>query len=129
MEQTTIDSAIYEKYIAPTKSERRRFIGIEIEMPVVNSSHGYSASELQRLFARKELPDFVDKEQLKTVLRQILDISSDGLKQRGKNEEIFLKPLYERADTLSNPAKDMLDGIENGETMEDYIKIFALAQR
>ena len=32
----TIRNAIYEKYIAPTKAERPGFIGVEIEMPVVN---------------------------------------------------------------------------------------------
>lgn len=36
MEQQTIDNLIYEKYIAPTKTKTKRFIGIEIEMPVVN---------------------------------------------------------------------------------------------
>ncbi|MGN1116369.1 MAG: glutamylcysteine synthetase, partial [Candidatus Ornithomonoglobus sp.] len=36
MEQSVIDKAIYEKYITPTKSKTKRFIGIEIEMPVVN---------------------------------------------------------------------------------------------
>ena len=32
----TIRKAIYEKYIAPTKAERPDYIGVEIEMPVVN---------------------------------------------------------------------------------------------
>ena len=36
IKQSEIDSAIYEKYILPTKSKSRRFIGIEIEMPIVN---------------------------------------------------------------------------------------------
>lgn len=36
MEQSVIDNAVYEKYITPTKSKTKRFIGIEIEMPVVN---------------------------------------------------------------------------------------------
>ncbi|MGN1115822.1 MAG: glutamylcysteine synthetase, partial [Candidatus Ornithomonoglobus sp.] len=89
-------------------------------------SHGYSASELQRLFSRKALPDFVDKEKLVQVLLRILDLSAAGLKQRGMNEEVFLEPLYERARTLSNPAKKMLDGIEQGKTLEYYIKEYSL---
>ena len=31
-----IRQAIYDKYIAPTKKERFDYIGVEIEMPVVN---------------------------------------------------------------------------------------------
>lgn len=187
VKQSTIDRAIYEKYIAPTKSERGRFVGIEIEphiedlehlrtfkfedltyrgtiefrsvctQPISDSMsvaafhvgllerveelrellysdnviypHGYSASELQRLFAKRELPDFADGKRLKAILHQILDIASDGLKQRGKDEEIFLNPLYERASALSNPAKSMLCGMENGRAAEDYIRLYSLAQR
>ena len=33
-----IRQAIYDKYIAPTKKERPDYIGVEIEMPVVNLS-------------------------------------------------------------------------------------------
>lgn len=38
MIQSEIDNAIYEKYIKPTKADRERYAGIEIEMPVVNLS-------------------------------------------------------------------------------------------
>ena len=31
-----IRNAIYDKYIAPTKKKRPDYIGVEIEMPVVN---------------------------------------------------------------------------------------------
>ena len=31
-----IRQAIYDKYIAPTKEERPDYIGVEIEMPLVN---------------------------------------------------------------------------------------------
>ena len=92
-------------------------------------SHGYSASELQRRFAKKVLPDFVDKEKLVQVLLRMLDLSAAGLNQRGMNEEIFLTPLYERARALSNPAKDMLLGIENGFSPEHYIKEYSRLKR
>ena len=36
MNQEAIDKAIYDKYILPTKGKAKKFIGIEIEMPVVN---------------------------------------------------------------------------------------------
>ena len=32
----TLRQAIYEKYIAPTQKQRPDYIGVEIEMPVVN---------------------------------------------------------------------------------------------
>jgi gamma-glutamylcysteine synthetase len=97
-----------------------------LESDTVIYSHGCNASELQKMFSRSTLPDFVDKERLKDTLREILDLSADGLKKRGRNEEVFLKPLYERAHTLISPAKSMLNGIENGATLEDYIEKFSL---
>ena len=36
MTQNIIDKAIFGKYILPTKGKTKKFIGIEIEMPVVN---------------------------------------------------------------------------------------------
>lgn len=92
-------------------------------------SHGYSASELQRMFAKRSLPDFADKEKLVQVLLRILDLSASGLKQRGMNEEVFLAPLYDRARILSNPAKDMLKGMNNGIPIEHYIREYSRLQR
>ena len=51
-----------------------------------------------------------------------LDIASVGLEERGYGEKILLEPLYERAQRLTNPAKEMVSGLENGKTMEHYIK-------
>lgn len=36
MKQSTVNEAIYEKYIAPTQKKRGDFVGVEIEMPIVN---------------------------------------------------------------------------------------------
>ena len=36
MKQPAIDEAIYKKYIAPTRKKRGEYIGIEIEMPIIN---------------------------------------------------------------------------------------------
>ena len=81
------------------------------------------------MFAKKELPDFVDNERLVQVLLRILDLSASGLKERGMNEEIFLEPLYERAKALSNPAKAMLEGMNRGISLEHYIKEYSLLKR
>lgn len=92
-------------------------------------SHGYSAAELQRMLSKKTLPDFINEEKLTETLLRILDLSASGLKQRGMNEEIFLEPLYERAKKLSNPAREMLSGIENGLSLEHYIRKYSLIER
>lgn len=88
-------------------------------------SHGYTATELQRLFSKRDLPSFVDKEKISFQLKKILDISYEGLKERGNSEESFLNPLYERAESLINPAKEMVLGIENGDSIEKYILDYA----
>ncbi|MBQ9610836.1 MAG: glutamylcysteine synthetase, partial [Lachnospiraceae bacterium] len=36
LNEETIKKSLYEKYIEPTKKERDNFIGIEIEMPIIN---------------------------------------------------------------------------------------------
>lgn len=88
-------------------------------------SHGYSASELQRMFSKLEVPNFVDKQKLIQTLIRILELSESGLKQRGMNEEIFLQPLYERAYSLTNPAKKIVDGLNNGIEIEYFIKEYS----
>lgn len=44
MNINAVENAIYERYIAPTKTQRTNYIGVEIEMPVVNLS-GEAADE------------------------------------------------------------------------------------
>lgn len=88
-------------------------------------SHGYSAAELQRILSRKELPDFIDRKNLASMLIRILELAESGLKQRGMNEEKFLAALYKRAETLSNPACDMINGLKNGKAIEYYIKKYS----
>jgi hypothetical protein len=56
-------------------------------------------------------------------------LAEDGLVQRGYGEEIFLQPLYRRAEQLTNPAKQMLLDLENGMTMESLILSYASLER
>ena len=74
-------------------------------------SHGYTACELQKMLSKRHLPDFIDKKALSRQLIRIIELSADGLRVRGFGEEKFLKPLYERAEKNTNPAKEMLSGI------------------
>ncbi len=90
--------------------------------------HGYSTAELRNLLNAKEIPSFIDREALSEKLVQILDIAKDGLLERGYYEETFLEPLYARAENLTNPARELLNGLENGYPMEYYIKKYSTVQ-
>ena len=88
-------------------------------------SHGYSATELQRIMSKRALPDFIDTAKLCDMLNRILELAESGLRQRGMNEEIFLAPLYDRAKNLSNPSLVMVDDLENGKNIEEYIRLYS----
>ena len=96
-----------------------------LENDSVIYSHGYSPAELQDMLSKRELPNFIDRDGLKKQLSDILDIAVNGLKERGKNEEHFLAPLYERAAKLTNPAKEMVEGIDEGIPLIHFIKEYA----
>lgn len=83
---------------------------------------GYNASELRRMFVRKELPDTFEWTEVSGLLTKILDIAKEGLHKRGFEEEGFLEPLYRRAEKLLSPAREMAEGIEKGKTLDDYIE-------
>lgn len=83
---------------------------------------GYTASELRKLFCQRKLPSFVDEEKLYNLLEQILDLSKEGLEKRGYGEEKFLSPLYDRIEKHSNPALDLLNGLESGRSIEEFIE-------
>lgn len=85
---------------------------------------GYSPAELRKLFVKKELPSFADKDELRSTLRRLLQLSADGLQKRGLGEERFLTPLWKRADLLLSPAREILQGLESGKTPEYYIDRF-----
>ena len=83
---------------------------------------GYSPSELRKMLIELELPKQLDPEALKELALQVLTLAEEGLKERGKEEERFLASLFERAETLTNPAKVILNREQYGKTMEDLIK-------
>lgn len=96
-----------------------------LEKDRVIYSQGNSPAELQKAFSYRDIPSFAEKKMLSKMLVRILDIASIGLKSRGYGEQIFLNPLYERARTLTSPARKMLDGLDRGETIERYINEYA----
>lgn len=87
--------------------------------------HGYTAAELRKLLVKKELPAFVDEDELYSLIKSVLDLSSEGLSERGKGEEELLSPLFERVKNRTNPAKTMLAELERGKDLNTIIKKFA----
>lgn len=85
---------------------------------------GYTATELRKMLVKRELPDFVCQDQLYTLAEKNVDLSKKGLKQRGFHEEVFLNPLYERIQNHTNPAKAMLEHIEQGGNLESVIESY-----
>ena len=96
-----------------------------VENDDVIYSHGFNATELQKLLSKQKLPDYIDERAVERQLIRILDLSSEGLIQRGLGEETLLAPLYERVRRHTNPARTMLDGINNGIPMINYIEQYA----
>ncbi len=97
-----------------------------LEKDRVVYGHYQNADRLQHLFSKKVLPDFVDRQKLRGQLIKILSLAEDGLRKRGFGEEVFLSPLFDRAERLSNPAKDMLEGISQGWRLEDYVERYSV---
>ena len=96
-----------------------------VENDEVIYSHGFNATELQKLLSKQKLPEYIDEGAVERQLIRILDLASAGLQQRELGEEALLAPLYERVYRHTNPARTMLDGIKNGIPIESYIKQYA----
>lgn len=84
-------------------------------------NHGYNADELRKMLVKSTLPEFIDKDKLYSFAKKIVDLSYEGLTQRGFKEEKFLQPLYERVEARTNPAKRMLDLRNQGVNLQDII--------
>ena len=87
--------------------------------------HGYNVVELRKQLVRQELPSTVDRDALYDLVSKVLDLCREGLADRGRGEEIYLESLYKRAENRTNPAKEMLSRLQNGESMEAIIKSYA----
>lgn len=83
--------------------------------------HGFSATELRKLFVKRELPHFVEKEKIYQLAEQVVDLAKKGLQSRGYGEEQYLKPLYERIRQQLNPAQRMLSSLEEHKNIESVI--------
>ncbi len=80
-----------------------------------------NSTELRNIFVKFNLPEFVEEMELKKLLFEILDLASEGLKERGNQEEELLKPLYKRAEYLENPGQKLIKHINSGGEIEELI--------
>lgn len=83
---------------------------------------GYTATELRHMFTYVDLPSFVEEERLYELVRRVVELAEEGLKRRGFGEEEFLRPLYQRVEQHTNPARWMLNAKKNGISMEHIIE-------
>ncbi|MBQ5630139.1 MAG: glutamylcysteine synthetase, partial [Ruminococcus sp.] len=89
--------------------------------------NGYNAAELRHQLVHRDLPKYVDPDCVYDLVRKVLELSFEGLAQRGQGEEKYLEPLFERVKNRTNPAKTMLDRLKNGEGIYSIVKSYAEA--
>ena len=50
------------------------------------------------------------------------ELAQSGLQTRGFGEEVYLEPLFDRAERLTNPALEYLNALEHGTHIEELIE-------
>ena len=83
---------------------------------------GYNYDELRKLLIKDELPSFIDEDALCSLSRQIVDLSREGLEERGLGEEIFIDCLYSRIKNRLNPGRHLINSLKNNVPIEDMIR-------
>lgn len=96
-----------------------------LEKDTVLYHHGYTAGELRKMMNGRNLPEFVDRIRLKRLCHKLLELAKRGLVKRGYGEEKYLEPIFERAMTLESPALKMVEGLDAGRQMREFIMEFA----
>lgn len=84
--------------------------------------NGYTAGELRKLLIHEDIPKLFNKRDLCKLSKEIVDLSSSGLKERGIGEELFLNPLYARIKKHTNPGNEILSMIRKGINLEKIIR-------
>ena len=79
-------------------------------------------AQLRHKMNRADFLSYVDEDELKTLLNDVLQLCKDGLKKRGYSEEIYLSPLFERARTLTSPSGRLLQN-EIKKVILEYAKL------
>jgi gamma-glutamylcysteine synthetase len=90
---------------------------------------GYTATELRKLLVKDDIPSFINKKDLCRLTNDIVDISKEGLQDRGIGEEVFLKPLYGRIKDHTNPGKNMIERLNKDTKLETMIEEYGKISR
>lgn len=85
---------------------------------------GYSIGELREMFVLRDRSHNFD-DAAYHLLEQVLQLAEDGLAERGRGEEKFLDPLYDRVARRSNPALDLLARQHAGRALRESILEYA----
>ena len=88
-------------------------------------NNGYTAAELRKMLINTKIPGFINQDELYSLAGKVLEIVSDGVKERGLGEENLLEPLYDRVEKRTNPARMMLELKDSGVPMEKIIKEYS----
>lgn len=84
----------------------------------------YSPDELRKIFIKRNLPSFINEDRLYELCEEITELSKEGLTERGYGEEVFLNPLFENIKNRVNPGKRLLDGLDEGIDIEEFIRYY-----
>ena len=79
-------------------------------------------AQLRQKMNRADFLNYVDTDELKALLNDVLQLCEEGLKERGYSEEIYLSPLFERAMTLTSPSGYLLQN-EIRKVILEYAKL------
>lgn len=79
-------------------------------------------AQLRQKMNRADFLNYVDTDELKALLNDVLQLCEEGLKERGYSEEIYLSPLFERAKTLTSPSGYLLQN-EIRKVILEYAKL------
>ena len=94
---------------------------------LMKNSFLYQANEktaqLRQKMNRADFLSFVNADELKALLSDVLQLCAEGLKERGYSEEIYLSPLYDRARTLTSPSVCLLRQNDVNKAVREYAKL------
>ena len=94
---------------------------------LMKNSFLYQANEkpaqLRQKMNRADFLSFVNADELKALLSDVLQLCAEGLKERGYSEEIYLSPLYDHARTLTSPSVCLLRQNDVNKAVREYAKL------
>ena len=111
-----IRELIYDKYIKPTEADRKTYVGVEIEMPVVNLSGEATSHNV----SRKAFGSVVEQLGLKQVKFDNRGYNHEALNE--KNGDLFsFDCSYNNLEISFGKESSLLDV---NERLKEYIRLF-----